>query len=119
MFVFINFLCDFQQPPFYSPGLLLRQKCLGGSKSFSSNANAGFYMYVRNVRISFEVVELYACFLFCQVFSKERLLRQRTWEEAEGICEEFGGHLASFAHIQEMKDFHVFLKSSLRYIFSF
>lgn len=109
----------FNNHPFILQGFCLDKNVWGGSKSFSSNANAGFYMYVRNVRISFEVVELYACFLFCQVFSKERLLRQRTWEEAEGICEEFGGHLASFAHIQEMKDFHVFLKSSLRYIFSF
>ncbi|CAI9550554.1 unnamed protein product, partial [Staurois parvus] len=52
--------------------------------------------------------------MYCyKVFNKERLLRQRTWEEAEGMCEEFGGHLASFPHIQEMKNFHVFLKASM------
>ncbi|XP_073490174.1 lymphocyte antigen 75 [Aquarana catesbeiana] len=53
--------------------------------------------------------------MYCyKVFNKERLLRQRTWEEAEGICEEFGGHLASFSHIQEMKDFDMLLKPILR-----
>ncbi|KAM5152369.1 lymphocyte antigen 75-like [Mantella aurantiaca] len=52
--------------------------------------------------------------MYCfKVFHKERLLRQRTWEEAEGICEEFGGHLVSFAHIKDMKTFHKFLKSRL------
>ncbi|XP_075036883.1 lymphocyte antigen 75 [Mixophyes fleayi] len=50
--------------------------------------------------------------LYCyKLFHRERLLKQRTWEEAEGICEEFGGHLASFAHIKELKDFYLFLKS--------
>ena len=26
---------------------------------------------------------------------------KRTWREAEAFCEEFGAHLASFAHIEE------------------
>nr|DBA19768.1 TPA: hypothetical protein GDO54_015546 [Pyxicephalus adspersus] len=52
--------------------------------------------------------------MFCyKIFHKERLLRQRTWDEAEGICEEFGGHLISFSHLGEMRDFHIFLKSRL------
>ncbi|XP_063789734.1 lymphocyte antigen 75 isoform X2 [Pseudophryne corroboree] len=50
--------------------------------------------------------------IYCyKLFHRERLLKQRTWEEAEGICEEFGGHLASFSHIKEMTDFYLFLKS--------
>ncbi|XP_068101743.1 lymphocyte antigen 75 [Hyperolius riggenbachi] len=52
--------------------------------------------------------------LYCyKVFHKERLLRQRTWEEAEGICEEFGGHLASFPHLKEMQEFNTLLKPFL------
>ncbi|XP_075685462.1 lymphocyte antigen 75 isoform X2 [Rhinoderma darwinii] len=52
--------------------------------------------------------------LYCyKLFHKERLLRQRTWEEAEGICEEFGGHLVSFSHMQDMNNLYSFLKSLL------
>ncbi|XP_069838881.1 lymphocyte antigen 75 isoform X2 [Dendropsophus ebraccatus] len=52
--------------------------------------------------------------LYCyKLFHKERLLKQRTWEEAEGICEEFGGHLVSFSHMQDMNNLYSFLKSSL------
>ncbi|XP_040296244.1 lymphocyte antigen 75 [Bufo bufo] len=46
-----------------------------------------------------------------KLFHKERLLRQRTWEEAEGICEEFGGHLVSFSHMQDMNNLYLLLKS--------
>ncbi|KAG8559856.1 hypothetical protein GDO81_017477 [Engystomops pustulosus] len=52
--------------------------------------------------------------LYCyKLFHKERLLRQRTWEEAEGICEEFGGHLVSFSHMQDMNNIYTLLKSLL------
>ncbi|XP_071978038.1 lymphocyte antigen 75 [Engystomops pustulosus] len=52
--------------------------------------------------------------LYCyKLFHKERLLRQRTWEEAEGICEEFGGHLVSFSHMQDMNNIYALLKSLL------
>ncbi|KAM9305675.1 secretory phospholipase A2 receptor [Gastrophryne carolinensis] len=48
--------------------------------------------------------------LYCyKLFNRERIQRQRTWQEAEGICEEFGGSLVSFSHIQEMKNFHSLL----------
>lgn len=36
-----------------------------------------------------------------QVFHSEKVLMKRTWREAEAFCEEFGAHLASFAHIEE------------------
>lgn len=36
-----------------------------------------------------------------QVFHSEKVLMKRTWREAEEFCEEFGAHLASFAHIEE------------------
>ncbi|KAM8933524.1 lymphocyte antigen 75-like [Pelodytes ibericus] len=48
-----------------------------------------------------------------KLFHYERLLRTRTWEEAEGFCQEFGAHLASFAHDDEKKNFHSFLKSTV------
>ncbi|TKC49258.1 hypothetical protein EI555_004869 [Monodon monoceros] len=35
------------------------------------------------------------------VFHSEKVLTKRTWREAEEFCEEFGAHLASFAHIEE------------------
>ncbi|CAH2305598.1 Hypothetical predicted protein [Pelobates cultripes] len=46
-----------------------------------------------------------------KLFHYERLLRMRTWEEAEGFCEEFGANLASFSHEEELKEFRSFLKS--------
>lgn len=45
-----------------------------------------------------------AALLFCvalQVFHSEKVLMKRSWREAEAFCEEFGAHLASFAHIEE------------------
>lgn len=36
-----------------------------------------------------------------QVFHREKVLMKRSWREAEAFCEEFGAHLASFAHIEE------------------
>lgn len=41
---------------------------------------------------------LASCF---KVFHNEKVLMKRTWREAEAFCEEFGAHLASFAHIEE------------------
>ncbi|XP_077010090.1 secretory phospholipase A2 receptor isoform X2 [Tamandua tetradactyla] len=41
---------------------------------------------------------LASCF---KVFHIEKVLMKRTWREAEAFCEEFGAHLASFAHIEE------------------
>uniref|UniRef100_A0A8C6RK96 Secretory phospholipase A2 receptor n=1 Tax=Nannospalax galili TaxID=1026970 RepID=A0A8C6RK96_NANGA len=39
-----------------------------------------------------------SCF---KVFHSEKVLMKRSWREAEAFCEEFGAHLASFAHIEE------------------
>ncbi|XP_027276146.1 secretory phospholipase A2 receptor [Cricetulus griseus] len=41
---------------------------------------------------------LTSCF---KVFHSEKVLMKRSWREAEAFCEEFGAHLASFAHIEE------------------
>uniref|UniRef100_A0A8C5K055 Secretory phospholipase A2 receptor n=1 Tax=Jaculus jaculus TaxID=51337 RepID=A0A8C5K055_JACJA len=41
---------------------------------------------------------LASCF---KVFHSEKVLKKRAWREAEAFCEEFGAHLASFAHIEE------------------
>ncbi|XP_068401126.1 secretory phospholipase A2 receptor isoform X1 [Eschrichtius robustus] len=41
---------------------------------------------------------LASCF---KVFHSEKVLTKRTWRDAEEFCEEFGAHLASFAHIEE------------------
>ncbi|XP_066432056.1 lymphocyte antigen 75 isoform X2 [Eleutherodactylus coqui] len=49
-----------------------------------------------------------------KLFHIERLLKQRTWEEAEGFCEEFGAHLVSFSHTQDKDNLYLFLKSLLR-----
>ncbi|KAM4023825.1 lymphocyte antigen 75 [Anomaloglossus baeobatrachus] len=52
--------------------------------------------------------------LYCyKLFHKERLLKQRTWEESEGICEEFGGHLVGFSHMDDLNNFNSFLKNEL------
>ncbi|KAM4626507.1 lymphocyte antigen 75 [Discoglossus pictus] len=53
--------------------------------------------------------------LFCyKLFHFEKLLNKRTWEEAEGFCEEFGGHLSSFAHTEDLNNFYTFLTSKFR-----
>ncbi|OCT63514.1 hypothetical protein XELAEV_18044613mg [Xenopus laevis] len=51
--------------------------------------------------------------LFCyKLFKGEKILRKRTWEEAEGFCEEFGGHLPSFTNEKSMETFAAFLMSA-------
>ncbi|XP_054826085.1 lymphocyte antigen 75 [Eublepharis macularius] len=49
-----------------------------------------------------------ACY---KLFRKERVLRTRTWEEAERFCEALGGHLPSFSSKGEMSDFHDMLRT--------
>ncbi|KAK2491550.1 hypothetical protein MC885_017652 [Smutsia gigantea] len=45
------------------------------------------------------------------VFHNEKVLMKRTWTEAEAFCEEFGAHLASFAHIEEENFVNELLRS--------
>ncbi|XP_077176073.1 lymphocyte antigen 75 [Paroedura picta] len=46
-----------------------------------------------------------------KLFHKERVLRTRTWEEAERFCEALGGHLPSFSQEEETKEFHDMLRT--------
>ncbi|XP_077303730.1 secretory phospholipase A2 receptor [Lithobates pipiens] len=38
-----------------------------------------------------------------KVFHHEKMLRKRTWQEAENLCQDFGAHLVSFSHLNEGK----------------
>ncbi|KAG8432379.1 hypothetical protein GDO86_016859, partial [Hymenochirus boettgeri] len=49
-----------------------------------------------------------------KIFHHEKVLRKRTWQEAEDFCQRFGGHLASFSHVDEEK----FLMQMLNNMFS-
>ncbi|XP_069791498.1 secretory phospholipase A2 receptor isoform X3 [Narcine bancroftii] len=55
--------------------------------------------------------DLRNCF---KVFHREKVLRKRTWEEAEQFCQRFGAHLASFNHYSE----EVFLNEILGWMFA-
>ncbi|XP_039769071.1 lymphocyte antigen 75 [Ornithorhynchus anatinus] len=52
----------------------------------------------------------HSCYRF---FHKNRILKKRTWEEAEQFCQALGAHLPSFTHNEEIKAFHKLLKTQL------
>ncbi|KAG8432380.1 hypothetical protein GDO86_016860 [Hymenochirus boettgeri] len=50
--------------------------------------------------------------LYCyKLFHHPRILRKRTWEEAEGLCEELGGHILSFTHSDEVEEIKIYINS--------
>ncbi|KAM4023826.1 secretory phospholipase A2 receptor [Anomaloglossus baeobatrachus] len=49
-----------------------------------------------------------------KVFHHEKLMRKRTWQEAEDLCQDFGAHLVSLSNIEEEKFVGDFLKSMFK-----
>uniref|UniRef100_UPI00398EDA39 lymphocyte antigen 75 isoform X1 n=1 Tax=Pristiophorus japonicus TaxID=55135 RepID=UPI00398EDA39 len=54
--------------------------------------------------------DLHHCY---KIFHHERVVRKRTWEEAERFCEAFGAHLPSFSHNDEMLYLHSLLRKTI------
>ncbi|XP_069472453.1 secretory phospholipase A2 receptor isoform X2 [Ambystoma mexicanum] len=53
---------------------------------------------------------IFNCF---KVFHSEKVLTKKSWDEAEDFCQAYGGHLASFSHIDE----EIFLDGLLNTMF--
>ncbi|OWK00098.1 LY75, partial [Cervus elaphus hippelaphus] len=51
-----------------------------------------------------------------KLFHRERVVRKRNWEEAERFCQALGGHLPSFRHMDEIKEFLHFLVEQFRHV---